>query len=337
MPVPSTIKFHREMPPFIVAEIGNNHEGDFGRAKELLHAAAECGVDAVKFQTITPAKLVTADQVDRIAQLNRFSLDSDQFAQLSKLAERYGVAFFSTPFDLEAVDQLDPIQSLFKISSGDNTFNDLVRKVGSKGKPTLISTGGMSQESIQRLHQVFSEAAVDDTAKLVLLHCISLYPTRPEDAQLWRIKWLYENFSELTIGYSDHTLGVEACKMAVAMGARVLEKHFTLDKNQSEFRDHQLSADPLEMSQLVSECHDVVTYIGANSVERPDGDMSGVRRVAVAAKDIAAGKNISSEDISWLRSVDPNALKEADAVVGRYTAVTVVQGQVLKAEHLKEG
>lgn len=332
----SRIAFHRDMPPFVIAEIGNNHEGDFGLAKDLLHAAVEAGVDAVKFQTITPAKLVTADQVDRIAQLNRFRLEPDQFLELSTLADQANIAFFSTPFDLDAVDQLDPIQQLFKISSGDNTFDDLVRKVASKGKPTLISTGGMAQDGITRLHDVFAQAATGD-ATLVLLHCISLYPTAPLDAQLWRIKWLFETFSNLTIGYSDHTLGVEACKTAVALGARVLEKHFTLDKNQSEFRDHKLSADPAEMAQLVRECRDVATYIGRPTTERPDGSMVGVRRAAVAARDIPAHTSLVSTDLRWLRSVDPDALRDVQDVLGMVTTTDLTTGQVLLAHHVKKG
>ena len=330
----SAAAFHRHMSPFVIAEVGNNHEGDFGRAKDLLHAAVEAGVDAVKFQTITPTKLVTADQVDRITQLNRFRLDPDQFAELSALADQAGVAFLSTPFDLDAVDQLDSIQQLFKISSGDNTFDDLVRKVASKGKPTLISTGGMAQDDITRLHDVFAQAG---DAALVLLHCISLYPTSPAHAQLWRIKWLFDTFSDLTIGYSDHTLGVEACKTAVALGARVLEKHFTLDKNQSEFRDHQLSADPAEMAQLVRECRDVATYIGNPTTDRPDGSMLGVRRAAVAARDIPAGTSLAATDLTWLRSVDPDALRDVQDVLGRVTATDLSTGQALMADHLKKG
>lgn len=330
----SAIEFHREMSPFVIAEVGNNHEGDFGRAKELLHAAAETGVNAVKFQTITPLKLVTSDQVDRIAQLNRFRLSPDQFAELSALADGHGIAFFSTPFDLDAVDSLDPLQRLFKISSGDNTFDDLIRKVSSKGKPTLISTGGMTQSGINRLHQVFINAGIT-TPELILLHCISLYPTSSKDAQLWRIKWLYDTFPDLTIGYSDHTLGVEACKTAVALGARVLEKHFTLDKNQSEFRDHQLSADPAELSRLVQECHEVVTYIGTDSDERPDGAMVGVRRAAVASKDIAAGTKLSADNVTWLRSMDANGLRDADLVIGMRTAVDLTSGQLVMADQLK--
>jgi len=327
--------FHRHMSPFVIAEVGNNHEGDFGRAKELLHAAVEAGVDAVKFQTINPTKLVTADQVERIAQLNKFRLDFDQFAELSALADQAGVVFFSTPFDLDSVDQLDPIQQLFKISSGDNTFDDLVRKVASKSKPTLISTGGMAQNSISRLYDMFAQATTGD-AILVLLHCISLYPTAPVDAQLWRIKWLFDKFSDLTVGYSDHTLGVEACKTAVALGARVLEKHFTLNKNQSEFRDHQLSADPAEMAQLVRECRNVASYIGSPTTDRPDGSMLGVRRAAVAARDVPAGTLIVATDLKWLRSVDPDALRDAQDVVGQVTTTDLTTGQVFMADHVKK-
>ncbi|WP_044826619.1 N-acetylneuraminate synthase family protein [Thalassospira sp. HJ] len=328
--------FSREMQPFIIAEIGNNHEGDFVRAKELLIAAAEAGVDAVKFQSITPQKLVTSDQVDRIEKLRKFSLNWEQFAELSELADKKGVVFFSTPFDVEAVDRLDKLQKIFKISSGDNTFSDLVQEIAQRGKPTLISTGGMTHDEIIQLHQFFLNAAITP-AELILLHCISLYPTCPVDAQLWRIKWLNDHFNGITVGYSDHTLGIEACKIAVTLGARVLEKHFTLDKNQSDFRDHQLSADPQEMAKLVQECRAVMDYLGKPSDIRPDRDMHGVRRVAVAARDIAVGTVIQASDLTWLRSLDTSALKNPDAVLCRRVAVSISKGEPLSERHFNKG
>ena len=324
------------MLPFVIAEIGNNHEGDFGQAKELLLAAAEAGADAVKFQSITPQKLVTSDQKDRIKQLQKFSLSWDQFAELSELADKENIVFFSTPFDLEAVDRLDQIQEIFKVSSGDNTFSDLLKKVARKGKPTLISTGGMTRDAVIRLHQIFSSSS-PKAPEVVLLHCVSLYPTLPPDAQLWRIKWLFDNFKELTIGYSDHTLGIEACKIALTLGARVLEKHFTLNKKQSDFRDHQISADPKEMVELVQACKDVLLYLGDSSNDdRPDNDMLGVRRVAVAARDISSGTILNSSDLIWLRSLDPKALRSSDEVIGRRLDKDISKGMQLSENMLAE-
>lgn len=319
--------------PYVIAEIGNNHEGDFEHAKELLNAAADAGADAVKFQTITPEKLVTSDQSNRIAQLRRFHLTHEQFETLAELANNRSVEFFSTPFDLDAVDRLDLIQRLFKISSGDNTYDALVEKIAGKGKPTLISTGGMRQEDIIRLQRVFSAAAVD-RAELILLHCVSLYPTLPVDAQLWRISWLIKQFPNTVIGYSDHTLGVEACKTAVALGARVLEKHFTLDKHKSDFRDHQLSADPTELSLLIKECNDVVSYVGTSTSERPDQAMSGVRRAAIAIVDIAKGTTIEPQHIKWLRSTNKDALRDASMVIGQTCLKNINIDHPILPEHI---
>ena len=322
-----------EKQPFIIAEVGNNHEGDFGLAQELVHAAATAGADAVKFQTIDPLKIVSSDQVERIAQLGRFRFSFGEFAELSNLADNLGILFFSTPFDLQAVDKLDPIQRIFKVSSGDNTYTDLVSKVAQKGKQTLISTGGMSQSDIKKLDKLFSSHAVPG-AELILLHCISLYPTAAEDAELWRIKWLIDNFPDSIIGYSDHTLGLEACKIAVALGARVLEKHFTLDKKQSDFRDHQLSADPEEMEQLVRDCRNVKTFIGEETAsKRPDSYMIGMRRAAVAARDIPQGNLLSAEDVSWLRSIDQHAIFDATQVLGKVILKDLTVGQIIKTKH----
>ena len=240
----------------VIAEIGNNHEGDFELAERMIGLAAESGADAVKFQTIIPEELVSVQETERIAQLEKFRLSFDQYAKLANRARKEGVMFLSTPFDLESARFLNQIVPAFKIASGDNNFYPLIETIAQTGKPILLSSGMSTFEDLQeaidlvlsvwtRTHQI-SEMAV--------LHCVSNYPTQPDEANLRAIRQIED--LGVTPGYSDHTLGIEAAVLSVALGARIVEKHFTLDHNYSDFRDHKLSADPKGFREMVLRIRD---------------------------------------------------------------------------------
>ena len=252
--------FDLDKKVLIVAEIGNNHEGDFNVAKELVVEAALAKVDAVKFQTFVPNHFISASEPERLERLNKFRLTNEQFTYLSELARGLGLIFFSTPFDLASASFLDSIQSVFKISSGDNNFIPLVRTVASFNKPTIISTGMADISLVRKTVDFWGKYS--DNSKLALLHCVSSYPVPIGQENLGAILELGKTFPNITIGYSDHTLGIEAGKLSVAAGARIVEKHFTLNKTHSNFRDHQLSADPNEMSNLVKAIREVEIQIG---------------------------------------------------------------------------
>ena len=201
------------------------------------------------FQSIDPKQLVAPNETQRLAQLERFRLKDKEYLQLANVAGREGLAFLSTPFYLGAVEFLDPLVPAFKISSGDNDFIPLLKAVAKTRKPILLSTGmsdlstiAESVRAIDTFWRNFEEAEVPGIA---LLHCVSSYPTAMSDANIGFLKELASLGHVL--GYSDHTIGTEAVSLAIALGARVVEKHFTLDKNFSDFRDHQLSCDPDEM------------------------------------------------------------------------------------------
>lgn len=244
---------------FIIAEAGNCHEGDFGRAKEMVRQAKAAGADAIKFQTIVPERLVSSDQTERLARLSKFQLTYNQFQELAHLAQEEGIVFLSTPFDVESALFLNQLMPAFKIASGDITFVPLLQTVASFEKPVLLSTGGSTMAEVQRaltrLHGV----------PVCVLHCVIGYPTPLEQANLQRINMLQE-LNEW-VGFSDHTLGLAASVAAVAMGARVIEKHFTLDKNLSDFRDHQLAVNPEELAELVRRVREVETMMGNRGQE----------------------------------------------------------------------
>ena len=315
-----------------VAEIGNNHEGDFGLAREMIHAAAAAGAQAVKFQTIVPARLVAAPQAARLEQLERFAFTREQFAELASIANAAGVMFLSTPFAPEVVPWLDELVPAFKIASGDNNFSPLLRAVGARGKPVLLSTGMADLPAIDAACKTIEAASPDPAhpGEIVLLHCVSAYPTPPEQANLGAIKTLA--MSGRTPGYSDHTLGVEASVLAVALGARIIEKHFTLSKTQSGFRDHALSADPAELTALIARARQAVVLLGGGGKAPQAAEAAtaaAARRSIVAREPLNAGHRIGIEDLDWLRPGHGLPPGQEDQLVGRRLRCAVGKGEAI--------
>ena len=286
----------------IIAEIGNNHEGSIEEAKKLIRAAAEAGANAVKFQTFVSEFYASADQSERLARLKKFELSESDWMLLAELARDLGLEFFSTPVDLVSAERLNHVQKIFKISSGDNLFWPLVEKVASFGKPTLISTGLTEEEDILKIVSFWEQRApLED---LALLHCVASYPTSPEEANLAAIHTLVRKFPQMVVGYSDHTLGVETAPLAVAAGARIVEKHFTLDKNYSKFRDHQISADPAELKELVSQIRGVESRMGTGKLEVracEQNSLQAFRRSIAASRPIENGTLLKIGDLTWVR------------------------------------
>jgi N,N'-diacetyllegionaminate synthase len=289
---------------FVVAEIGNNHEGDVELAEDLIGLAAEAGADAIKLQTIVPERLVGPDQMARLAQLRRFALSPGDHERLARAAEAAGVMFLSTPFDVDSVAMLDPLVPAFKVASGDNDFVPLLRRIAATGKPILLSTGMCDLAGVRATMEVIQQAWHDRGSDpgLALLHCVTAYPTPPEDANLRAISALAE--LGVTVGYSDHTIGIAAAPLAVALGARAVEKHFTIAHDHSDFRDHKLSANPAEFKAMVAAIRDASALLGDGvKREMPSeaGSVTAARRSIVAARDLEAGHTVTMADLAWLR------------------------------------
>jgi sialic acid synthase SpsE len=318
----------------VVAEIGNNHEGDLGVASELVDLAAEAGADAVKFQTFRTEQFVSRDDPERFARLERFELSPDGFAALADRARSRGLIFISTPLDLESAGVLEPLVDAFKIASGDNSFWPLIERVASTSKPLIVSTGLSGVEEVARLVAFVAGARERHglQGELAILHCVSSYPVAPAEAQLRAIEVLRERFADCTVGYSDHTEGIAAGPLAVALGARIVEKHFTLDRNFSDFRDHRLSVDPAGMRELVSRIRAAETLLGerAKRVQPSEaGSAAAVRRSIAAARDLARGEVIGPDDLTWLRPGGGLPPGEEQLVVGRRLARDVRAGEQL--------
>ena len=320
---------------FIIAEIGNNHEGDFQTALELVDAASTTGVNAVKFQTFIPEKYYASSENTRIETLKNFQLSNDEFKEIKHFANRKGLIFFSTPFDLESARFLNPLQNIFKISSGDNTFWPLIKEVASYKKPTIISTGTSGFEELDRIYNYFEENK--QLNNLIFLHCVSSYPVPKDQANLLMIKKLAKKFRNITVGYSDHTLGIEAATCAAALGARIIEKHFTLDKNYSNFRDHQLSAEPKEMKILVERIREVEDFIRP---DRPDiqpceeTNLSLIKRSMAASNNIDKGKKITLEDIIYLRPGIGLSETMERKVIGKITSKSILKGEMFSKDNI---
>lgn len=314
----------------IIAEIGNNHEGDISVARELVRAAAAAGAHAVKFQAIEPAELVHPEDAARLAQLERFALTAEQFTELASLARVLGIGFVCTPFSLGAVEWLGPLVDAFKVASGDNDYLELLGRIGSTGRPAIVSSGMASIERMAWAQRSVLEAGASEVA---VLHCISAYPTPPEAARLATIPVLERELG-CTVGYSDHTIGPEACLAAVALGARILEKHFTLRHDFSDFRDHQLSSEPGELAELVRRVAEVEVLRGAprdaEVLPEEEAVAAAARRSAVAARDLGEGELLAADDVRFLRPAGP---------VGAATAIagSTLRNARLAGERLGDG
>jgi len=243
-------------PTFIIAEVGINHNGQVGLAERLIDAAARAGADAVKFQTyVTEQRVPRSNPIFDV--LKRCEISFSQQARLKEYAEQQGLLFFSTPFDLESVAFLQSLGvGLYKIASFDLVNLQLLRAVAATGAPVVVSRGMATAEEIDTAVGVLKMAG----SLYALLHCISAYPTPEESANLNVIRTLAQRYG-CPVGYSDHTVGIDVPVYAVAVGAQLIEKHFTLDRH-AEGPDHAMSADPSLLAELVRRIRSVERILG---------------------------------------------------------------------------
>jgi sialic acid synthase SpsE len=266
-------------------------------------------------------------------------LSYSQFEQLAQQAHSLGLLFLSTPLDLTSAAFLETIVDAYKIASGDNNFYPLISHVAKTGKPVIVSTGvsnaGQVAQTVACVKQQWEESHV--TSQLAVLHCVSSYPVPPEQANLAAIRFLAHELG-CTVGYSDHTVGIEASLIAVALGARIIEKHFTLDKNYSDFHDHRLSADPAEMQQLVQKVRLVSSMLGKDEKEVQPAEETGTlafRRSIVAGRDLSKGIRITWSDLTWIRPAGGLPPGEEHVLIGKTLNRDVRFGEQLHASDVE--
>lgn len=322
----------------VVAEIGNNHEGNLRLARDLLARAADAGADAIKFQTIVPETLVSSQQAQRLEQLKRICLSYRDFEILAADARKKNAIFLSTPFDLKSAEFLNALVPAFKIASGDNNFLPLIDYLASTGKPLIVSTGMALTEEMMALKEFILHAW--ETRKiqspgLAFLHCVSSYPTQPVEANVRAVEAI-KNLGVVP-GYSDHTLGILAPLAAVSLGAKIIEKHFTLDKNQSSFRDHQLSLNPDEFLEMVLKIREIEVLLGDGTKKIGPSELAvkrEARRSIVASRDLEKGAMIASSDLEWLRPGHGLEPGKEHLLVGQKIRREIRKGESLNLEDL---
>lgn len=288
----------------IIAEAGVNHNGSLEKAIEMVDVAKKAGADFVKFQTFDSAKLATSGAAQAEYQARNIGEPSSQLDMLKKLelshsdhlqikayCENIGIGFFSTAFDLASVSFLHDLGlKLWKIPSGELTNLPYLEQIAGYGCPTIISTGMATLEEIGQALDVFLKKLPKE--KLTVLHCTTDYPAKMSDINLNAMKTIQTKF-DVSIGYSDHSLGIEVPIAAVAMGARVIEKHFTLDRNLPG-PDHKASLEPLELKQMVDAIRNIEIALGS-SEKKPN--LIELENRKVARKSIVALKNIQKGEI----------------------------------------
>lgn len=331
-------------PVFIIAEAGVNHNGELRLAYQLIDAAAEAGVDAVKFQTFKAEKLVTksakmADyqvtntgkEESQFEMLRKLELDYEAHAELKHYAESKGLVFLSTPFDLEGIDFLTDLGlDVLKAGSGDLSNLPYLKKMASKGIPMIISTGMAVMEECQEAVQAIEEVG---NPGLVVLHCTTNYPCPLDEVNLSAMQTMASKLGCL-IGYSDHTDGILVPQLAVAAGACVLEKHFTLDRKM-EGPDHSASLEPNELKAMVKAVRQVEAIMGS-AVKAPNASerkiMEAARKSIVAAIDIEAGTKISAEMLDFKRPGTGISPKKMALLEGKVSRVKISADTLLSWE-----
>ena len=316
----------------VVAEIGNNHEGNPDIAAQLVREAAAAGVDAVKFQTFRTHHFVSASDPVRFGRLRGFELSQGQFRDLADLARSLGLLFISTPFDLASAEFLLGVADAIKLASGDVNFFPLLELVSSSDRPVVLSSGGSELEEVETAAEfIRSRRPAGLKDELAVLHCVSAYPVPPDQVNLQVIGLLSERLG-CTIGYSDHTVGLDAALAAVALGARIVEKHFTLDREFSDFRDHQLSADPAEMAELVRRVRLLEQMLGQRKkIVQPSesANIASLRRSIVAGRSLHEGHRLTLDDLTWIRPAGGLPPGAEDQLSGRILKRDVDFGEIL--------
>jgi N,N'-diacetyllegionaminate synthase len=322
----------------VIAEIGVNHEGDQKKAIELLRAAAKAGADAVKFQSYTPERYVAAIDQERLERVSRFMLHEQAHRDLAEEAASIGVSFLSTPVSEDWLPLLIELGAAVKIASGDLNFEPVIRGAAKSGKPIILSVGLGSLEEIDRaIEWVKSEIGdVQLANRLVLMHCVSAYPVPIEEANVLNIDFLRDRYG-LTVGYSNHVIGSDAVLAAAARGARIFEIHFTDQKEGRIFRDHALSMDENDLSNLIPQLKRIASSLGElgnmrQPCERPN--LASMRKGIIAARPIERGTVLSQDDIMFARPEVGFSCLDVDKVVGQKITESLAFGHPILPEHL---
>lgn len=329
--------------PYIIAEIGSNHNGDLELAKKMIDTAVNCGADAVKFQSWTPKTLIAKEEYDKNTKYTdspkkhfgslrdmceKYYLRPEQHFELKTYCNSLGVDFSSSPFSRDEVDLLEEIDVPFhKVASMDLNNLDFLEYIASKNKPVLLSTGMGSLSEIETAIKAIESVG---NRKIVLLHCISIYPPKYEDINLKNISMLQQTFG-YPVGFSDHSIGTSIPLASVVLGSCVIEKHFTIDKDLPGW-DHLISADPEELKTIVEESKNIHTALGGYrrivSVEEEEKKLK-FRRSVVYVKRLSKGHVLTKDDLTTKRPGTGIPPTELNILVGKTLNKDVIEDDLV--------
>ena len=296
----------------IIAEAGVNHNGDINIAKKLVKEAKVAGADIVKFQTFIPSKL--ASKHAKMAEyqikntgiietqeemLSKLTLKQENYVELADYCKELGIEFLSTPFEIDSLHFLNDLQRIWKIPSGEITNYPFLVEIAKTGKEVILSTG---MSSIDEVDAAIETLRSNESGKITLLHCTTNYPTPMNDVNLRAMLTLKKHF-DCDVGYSDHTRGIEVPIAAVALGASVIEKHFTLDRNM-EGPDHKASLEPDELKAMVGSIRNIELALGDGVKEPAESELVNIniaRKSIVAARSIAKGELLTEDNLTTKR------------------------------------
>ncbi|OFW11420.1 MAG: hypothetical protein A3H96_00520 [Acidobacteria bacterium RIFCSPLOWO2_02_FULL_67_36] len=317
--------------PIVIAEIGGNHGGNLALAQQMVIEAISAGTRHVKFQTIVPERLVSSLDPD-FEGFSKETLSFEEFEELSRFCRENGAVFLSTPFDAGSADFLERLQvPAFKIASGDLTYLPFIKHIASKNLPILLSTGASEFVDIDRaVHLV---RGITD-AELILMHCTAAYPCPDEEANLLLIPELRRRY-QCPVGFSDHTLNVDIALAAAALGAAVIEKHFTVDRNLPG-GDNALSVVPDELRALCRGVSRIGRALGSGVRKKTVSELKidcRMHRSLVARRFMKASETLAADDIDGLRPAGGISPVETDRLIGKTLRVDVSKGEKFLPEH----
>lgn len=338
----------KDSPAFVIAEIGVNHNGDFELAKKMIEEAATCQVDAVKFQSFYPEELLMPNAPKAAYQLQTTGQTESQFEMLQKLVmpidkmrvlkeytESLGVLFLSTPFDEKSLEDLMSIDmQAIKVSSTDTTNLLFLKKIAQTKRPIILSTGMCTIEEVQQALETINN---EGNNEVILLHCTSNYPTHYDEVNMLAIPQLKKKFNIL-IGYSDHTEGVGIAPYTIPLGVKLIEKHFTLDKNM-EGPDHLASLNNEELKMLVMNIRKVESALG-NGIKVPTRSeiptKQRMQKKIVIQRPIQQDEKLLEEHLTAKRSIDGIPANQVFEVLGKKATRSLMKNELLSFEDIYE-
>ncbi|MFH1101114.1 MAG: N-acetylneuraminate synthase [Methanobacteriota archaeon] len=336
-----TIGYHR--PCFIIAEAGVNHNGQYELAKKLVDVAITAGADAVKFQTYTTEGLVTKEitiaeyakhnigrDMRQIDMLKQYELSHEEFTKLKKYCDTKNILFLSTPHSFDAIDFLENLVPAYKFGSGDITNIPALEYAAKKGKPMILGTGMSTLEEVRSAVQAITSVGNTD---IIALHCTTNYPCPLEEVNL-RAMLTLQSELDCLVGYSDHTIGLLVPAIAVALGASVIEKHFTFDKKLPG-PDHRASLEPADLRQMVVNIRNVEKALGVPEKKPVPSEyeiMQQVRKSVVAGQDIKKGSRIQREMLQVKRPGTGLSPADMHKLVGKKTKQDIMKDEMIQLD-----